>query len=333
MREFWSKLIVSIALGAGMVWLAFRGEDWSSFGERLNQVQMVPLLGYIGFFALAHILRILRWGLMVRALGGISWREIISAGAVGYMCITVFPLRLGEFVRPYLVRGKQGVTASGAMATVVVERVFDGVLFVGMFFFFISMLPPKQSPAISALHLAAYGAGVFFLSLLFVLIIACIKRKQTLKFISWVGSFIHSGFTHKIVELLEGFLDGLRVFPDIRRLGLFLLITAIYWILQGVAIKLMAISCHIPDMSLLEAFALLTVLVVGIMVPAGPGYTGSFELAVKTSFALFVISPESQANITVFIVMLHLSQVVVQVGFGLVFMALDHIGVKKLVRQ
>lgn len=324
------KYALSILLGGGMVYLAFRGEDWGAFTTGIHQVDWALLAGYLGLFGAAHVLRILRWGILVRALGPVSWRKVGSIGAFGYLCITALPLRLGEFVRPVLVRGEGGVTASGALATVVVERVIDGVIFVGLFFVFVSLLPPTGNDSVELVKVGAYGAGIFFGGLLIVLTAAYIKRDATVRLLTRIGNRIHQGLTTKAIGLLEAFLDGLRVLPDRKRLGGFLGITAIYWLLQGVGIKLMAEACQIHDMSWIGSFALLTVLVVGIMVPAGPGYTGSFELAVKASFALLVLSPESRSQIVVFTLVLHVAQVAVQMLFGLAVLLTGEIDLSKL---
>lgn len=331
MRAFIVKYVVSLAFGALLVWLAFRGEDWSDFGRRLASVEVAPILGYLVLFAAAHVLRIVRWGVLVRALGPVPWRDVFTAGAVGYMCIIAFPLRLGEFVRPYLVRGKGGVTASGALATVVVERVIDGLLFVALFFVFVSLLPESGDPAVAAVKISAVAAGVVFLTALVVLIAAAARREWTLSVLSRIGRAIHGGLTERALGLLESFLDGLRLMPDKRRFAGFLAYTVVYWVALGVGMKLMAEGTHIPDLSWVGGFVLLTVLTVGIMIPAGPGFTGTFEVALKGGFALLVLAPESRENIALYTLMLHATQLAVQVGFGAVWLVTGQVRLGRLV--
>lgn len=327
------KTGLSILLGAGMVYLAFRGEDWGAVQAGMHAVDWSLLGAYLALFGAAHVLRILRWGILVRALGPLTWRKVGAIGAFGYLCITALPLRLGEFVRPVLVRGEGGITASGALATVVVERVIDGVLFVGLFFVFISLLPPTGHDAVELVKVGAYGAGLFFGGLLIVLIAAYVKRDATVRLLTRIGNRIHTGLTTKAIGLLDAFLDGLKVLPDRKRLAGFLGITAVYWVLQGVGIKVMAEACQIHDMTWIGGFALLTVLVVGIMVPAGPGFAGSFELAVKASFALLVLSDESRSMIVVFTIVLHVAQVGVQLLFGLLVLLTGEVDFAKLRRS
>ncbi len=332
-RGLAAKYALSVALGVVLVWLAFRNQDWSDFGARLRTVHVDLVIYYVLFFAAAHIARIIRWGILLRALGPVTWRDIVAAGGVGYMCIMVFPLRLGELARPYLVRGKGGVTASGALATVVVERVFDGLLFVALFWIFISLLPASPNPAVGMVKASAWAAGGVFLTTLIVLIAAWRSRDWTVAFVRKIGHRIHEGLTEKALELLDAFLEGLRVLPDKRRLVGFFLLTVVYWAMLGVGMKLMAHATHIPDLSYVGGFALLAVVVVGIMIPAGPGFTGTFELAMAGGFSLLVLSPGSTENIALYTIMLHTTQLLVQVGFGAVFLLTGQIRMGEVVRN
>lgn len=324
MRNFFLKWVLSSVLGVFLLWLAFRGEDWGDFFTRLQRVDTGLLWAYAFLFAVSHVVRIVRWGVLVRALGPIHWRDIISAGCIGYLCITVFPLRLGELVRPYLVRGKGGVSGTGALATVVVERVIDGVLFVALFFVFISFLPPNGNPKVDAVKLSGYVAGAVFLGALLVLIAGYMRRQWTVDLIGRIGNRIHAGLTAKVVRMLDAFLDGLKILPDKRRILWFIFLTIIYWAIQGVGMKIMGSAVNIDDLSYPGGFALLAILVVGIMIPGGPGMTGTFELALAAGFSLLLLSPESQGNITLYTIMLHVTQLVVQVACGVPYLLMPH---------
>ena len=330
MRKLLLQYLVSITIGAGLVWLAFKGEDWDEFLTRAGEMDLSFLLAYLGLYTAAHALRLVRWGILIRGLGPVSWRDIIGIGAVGYMCIMVLPLRLGEFVRPYLVRGKGNVTGSGAMATVLVERVIDGLLLVCMFFVFISVLPDSGHPAVGTVKASGWVAGCVFGTALVVLILAYFWRAWTVDVIRGLGAHVNAQLTRKLVGLLEAFLDGLRVLPDGRRIAFFLLSTVLYWGALGICMKLMGGAAGMNDLSWVGSYALLAILTVGIMVPAGPGFAGTFELAIKAGLSLLVLSPESVANSTVYILVLHGTQFIIQVLFGAVFVVSGQIDLRSL---
>lgn len=325
MRNILRKYVLSIGLGALFIWLAFRNEDWSHFGEKLEGLihdggALWLLALYTLLFITGHAIRIVRWGILVRALGPVKWSEIIATGSVGYMCIIVFPFRLGELVRPYLVGGKNGITVSGALATVVVERVIDGLLFVALFFGFISVLPPTGDPKVEVAKVTAYVAGAIFLGALIVLVGGYVARDLTVRIIERIGNMVHKGLTAKVVGLLDAFLEGLKILPDRRRILLFFIFTVLYWAAVGLGMSVMGQATGIPEVGFTEGFALLAVLVVGIMIPAGPGFTGTFEAALSVGFSLLVLAPSSAENITLYTLVLHVIQLVVQVLMGAAFL-------------
>lgn len=312
--------LLSVAIGAFFLWLAFGEENWDEFLLHLESVKLSGVFGYIALFSIAHGLRIYRWIVLVSGLGKLDTFKVFSIGAVGYMAIMVLPFRIGELVRPYLIRGHDGISASGAMATVVVERVIDGLIFVGLFFVFLSILPDSGNPAVETVRYAAYLAGLIFGGALVVLIAGFYGRERTVRIFKRILGPLPNSVGSKLVSLLTAFLDGLVVLPDLRRLGTFLGLTFVYWGALGWGMLIMCDAVGIPNVSIVGAFALLTVLTVGIMVPAGPGFTGTFELALKAGFALLIIPDTALPLITVYAVVLHICQLFVQVGYGIIFL-------------
>ena len=51
--------------------------------------------------------------------------SLFSITSVGFMAINLLPVRMGEFVRPYLISQKSSIRLGSSLATIVVERVFD----------------------------------------------------------------------------------------------------------------------------------------------------------------------------------------------------------------
>ena len=90
LKKLWQQYLFSVGVGVLFLWLAFRGENWERFQDQLNDVSCLSVLGYIGLFGLAsHALRIVRWGILVQALGSVPYAKVFAIGAVGYMAIMV----------------------------------------------------------------------------------------------------------------------------------------------------------------------------------------------------------------------------------------------------
>ena len=311
--------ILSCMLGGLFLWLAFRNLHLDEFWAGMSQVNGAGVGLYVALFSFAHILRIFRWGLLVSAIGAVSYRTILSVGAVGYMAIMLLPFRIGEFVRPLLLRREGNMTAASAMATVVVERVVDGILFVGLFFGLLALLPDRDEPIVSTLKLGAFVAGCVFGVALVVLVLSAVWRSQTVAVLERVARPLPKSISEKALSMLNAFLDGLALLPNRGLFLSFVTLTVVYWGILGWGMLVMASAVGIEDLTIIGALTLLTVLTVGIMVPAGPGLTGTFELALQAAFALLALSDRSNALVPVFAILLHVCQFGIQVFIGAVF--------------
>ena len=177
--------LVALAVSAFALWFSFKDVDLGPLFARLGDSD----LGVLTLYALAqlviHAVRVVRWGILVRPLGPVSWRAVFSAASVGIPASMFLPLRLGELVRPAML-SRAGVPFASAMASVVTERLADGLTNVGLFFVLLTWMPPTAAlPDKVRLmaELALYGFGGACLAL--VLMVWSRERTERL-----VGAFL-----------------------------------------------------------------------------------------------------------------------------------------------
>ena len=96
-----------------------------------NYLWLIP--GVIAYF-LGVIVRTWRWHYMLRPLKKISTWKMFPVVAIGYMGNNIYPARAGEVLRAYVLRKREGVPISASLATVIVERIFDGVVMLAFVF-------------------------------------------------------------------------------------------------------------------------------------------------------------------------------------------------------
>ena len=95
------------------------------------QISIVHVLGYLVALGVIHVLRAIRWEPLIRPLlsNKLSLARLNAISAVGFMAIFLLPLRLGEFVRPYLVKKERPDTSmSSLLGSVALERIADGLV-------------------------------------------------------------------------------------------------------------------------------------------------------------------------------------------------------------
>src|SRR5437660_3663187 len=181
------RLALSLAVSGLLMWLSLRNADLRAVGRAIASATPWRMFAYVGVLLAIHLIRTVRWGILLEPLGHVSFKRVNSASAVGFMLLILLPLRLGEFARPLLIArppagGGAQLRRSGALASIVVERIVDGI-FIGLLgIFSLRMLGDSASGkylefARSASLLVAAG----FLGLCAGLVLAVLFRERALK--------------------------------------------------------------------------------------------------------------------------------------------------------
>ena len=76
--------------------------------------------------------RALRWQSLIAPIQPVPLRRLSAYMLVGYLANNVLPARLGELVRSHYLGDREGISRSATLGTVVVERVVDTVVLVGI---------------------------------------------------------------------------------------------------------------------------------------------------------------------------------------------------------
>lgn len=307
------KAIVAIAVSAAALWWALHDVDLDYVTSNLTRISGATLAGYIAIQFAIQVSRIIRWWLLVAPLGKVSLRAVASATNVGLPAAVFLPLRLGELVRPLMI-ARAGVPLAGGLASVVVERVVDGLFNVGLFFTLVAFLPESAvlSPelkVVAVAMLAGFGGGLVFLTL------AYLARARMLGLLERVLSKLSPRFAKRAVDLVSSFLDGLVALGTLPRVLLFLALTVAYWAANGYSIYLLAHGYGLPVPLLAGSFAI-TCVVFAVTVPAGPAFAGTMEAGFRAGFAPFGVSPSESALVAIVCHVLTLSVLAMYVVVG-----------------
>ena len=117
------RVTVVLLLTAGFLAAVLWNQDWAASVEALRQTHWFFLVPMFGAYLVAHSLRAWRLGLLLDE--GVSYFRLFSINTVGFLAINVLPLRLGEMVRPYLLSERQGVPFAKGLAAIFLERLLD----------------------------------------------------------------------------------------------------------------------------------------------------------------------------------------------------------------
>ena len=259
--------------------LAFRRLEWASFA---------PYLGaYLGLQLVVHVCRSLRWNHLLAPLGvKVPAGPLLAISSVGFMMILALPARLGEFVRPGLLR-RRGVSASAALGTVAVERILDGLM-ISLFVFgaFFALRGPN---APSWMMPTAYTVlGVFSAALVF-LVFAMWRPVATVRFCLRMS--LLPRFAPRIARLIEtkllDMIRGFAVLKDTKNLIAFCAWSLVYWGANGLGVWVLARAFGL-ELSVMGGFATMGLVAVGISLPNAPGLVGQFQWFTLLGLSLYL---------------------------------------------
>ena len=98
--KLFARTVLSLAMSAVFVWLSLRHTDVRAVGRAMASAEPARLVAYVGMLLVIHLVRTVRWGLLLKPLGEVSFKRLNSASAVGWMLLVLLPLRLGEGLDP-----------------------------------------------------------------------------------------------------------------------------------------------------------------------------------------------------------------------------------------
>ena len=319
---------MGLLVSAGALWLTLRGKDLGAIWRAMRGADYRFLGPYLLVLLTIHLVRTVRWGILLEPVAKVPFARLNAVSAVGFMALVLLPFRIGEFARPYLVAERPRLRVSAALSSVVVERVADG-LFTGLLLVLTLLNVPEGVPGLHLLEVAGVAVSIAFAGLLAFLVLAFRRRELAVRLTARLLGPVSPRLAERASGMMDAFIHGLRLVPSRRKLALFFALTAGYWALNGWGMQLLARAFRI-ELALVDAFTVLGVLVVGVMIPAGPGMVGTFQGAVVLGLSLFVSREVADASGPAYANVLWAAQIGFQAFLGLVFLFSSHIKVARL---
>jgi uncharacterized protein (TIRG00374 family) len=322
------QIAAGLAVSGLALWLTLRGKDLGAMWAAMRAADYRYLAPYCALLLVIHLLKTFRWGLLLRPIAQVPFSRLNAVAAVGFMALTLLPFRLGEFVRPILIAERPRLRTSAALSSVVVERAADG-LFMSVLLVVALLAVRDGAPGVALLRVGGVLVSVAFLAVLVFLAFAYRSRARAVR----VAARLLSPFSRRAAEraagMLDAFIHGLRVLPGPRSVATFFILTAAYWILSAVAMRVLALGFGF-HLDALEAFAVLGVLVVGVMIPSGPGMVGTFQGAVVVGLSLVAPAEAVATRGIAYANVLWAVQLVQVTAIGLFFLGSRHVKLGRL---
>jgi glycosyltransferase 2 family protein len=267
------KLWLGVLISAVFLWLALRNLDLKQVWIEMQQADYRWLIPSVATYFVAVLARTWRWDYMLRPLKHIPVRRLFPVVVIGYMGNNVYPLRAGELLRSYVLRRREGVPMSASLATVVVERVFDGLV---MLIFVFAALPLAPLPSDKIRSVVIFASLAFFGALLVFFTLAAVPERAY-RLAEWFsGRLLPERIEQPLLHFLERFLHGLQSLRSFRNVLMIFVTSIVIWLLETV--KYWFVMQAFPFQVSFFALMLMNGVVnLATTLPSAPGYVGTFE--------------------------------------------------------
>lgn len=267
---FWIGLLVSL----GALLLAFRGLQWAEVGSAVRDANYLLLLLAAAVMFLSLYLRALRWAVLFYPLTHVRVGTLMGALNVGYSVNNLLPLRIGELVRAYLIGGSERVSTARVLSTIVVERVLDTLTVVLML---VLLLPFIDAPAWAMGP--ALVAGVVFLVLAVLLATLSLARSWALGVVDRGARLLPGRYQTRLRRAAESIIEGFGVLSNPAVLARGVGWSFASWSSTALMMFIVQQAFDLGVGFEAAPFVVATTSLV-MLVPASPGYIGTFELVI-----------------------------------------------------
>ncbi|MEW6103325.1 MAG: lysylphosphatidylglycerol synthase transmembrane domain-containing protein [bacterium] len=304
------KVFLPILISAFFIYLAVCNLSLHQIIQSFSTIKW----GWIGlsflFTVFGFIVRVIRWRFFF--LNSPSYYSLTSSFLIGLTVNNLLPARIGELVRAYILKKREDVSVSLAFGTILLERVFDGLsvfLFLAILLF-VCPFPSKVKT------MGFIITGIYLLTLIFFILLKTHKDFVLKKM----------AFSQKLALVVSEFAGGLSILGSFRQVLIISVYSIIAWVIYGFCLYfcLFGFSLNLP---IYVGFFVLVMAVIGVMIPAAPGYLGTYQYFCILALALFNVPQNIAFSYSMVAYIISFVPVTI---FGIVFLFLEGLSFEKL---
>ena len=295
-------VVAGLAISAVCLWFTFRGFDLSALRAQIDQFSLVWIFPAMAFYATAFLLRSFRWWWILSPIRRVRFWVVAPALVFGFLMNSVLPARGGEVARAFAVARKGGIHVSSVLGSIMAERTMDIFGLITIMVLASKLLPWSKLPFVPIL-----------ITLAVLVAIGCVAT-VVIPRISVGGSVVARKIMTFISELGAGF-SAVRRPADV--IGL-IVVSVVIWLFDaGTALALSRAAGL--NLTLSQSAAVNVGVAVGVMIPAAPGYVGTYEFFGKNILTMLGFAASPALTFIIFLHFFQTAMIVVLMGLPSIF--------------
>jgi uncharacterized protein (TIRG00374 family) len=272
--RFWVGCTISLLC----LWLALHHVPLAEVGHLVARANRLWLLLAVAFQLSGVLARAQRWVVLLSNKTQLT--DSFWSQGVGYLFTNIFPLRMGEPARVFIMAQRSGLPLMQVAASAIVERMLDVATVVLVL---VLVLPWMNVPPL--VKRTGIILGALSLAANILLLLAVRFGSQSERVLKYVCNRIRFLPTEAIVgrwrELIIGFTPLTQPKLALQGIG---------WALAAWAASITTYWCVLRafqhDASIVEASFMVVALAFAVTVPSSPGFLGVFQLVGQQALVL-----------------------------------------------
>lgn len=319
-----------------LLWLFLRNTDLGQVWTEIQRSRWDLVAVAFGAVAITYVFRALRWQYLLLPIGPVRLTTALRATIIGFGASALLPARAGEVLRPYLLARKEGLSATAAFATILLERVLDLLMVLMLFGVFLlfadTQIGGGDPESYGRLKMGGLVVGAISLLALGAMFVLAGRPAILTRLEQRLAERLPPRLATRTMHLVHAFAAGLLIVRQPARLAVAVALSLPVWLSIAVSIWGVTRAFHI-EFPFLGSFLMMALLVIGVAVPT-PGAVGGFHYFYRLGAVSF-FGASSDRAVGAAIVLHAVSFVPVAIA-GLVLLAQDGLslaGVERLARS
>src|SRR5687768_6079765 len=343
-RQFIIGIVISLVF---LAW-ALSNESLDEVWEAMLRANYWSLLPALLFYFIGVVLRAVRWRILLKpVVPKISLTKTFEVVVIGYMANNILPARIGELVRAYVLSRREGVRKTATLATIFVERIFDGLTMIGFASAVIIFVLMFDRDALSTG--AGHNLGSLFVQLDWMIILGAVSflgallafiavassRSRVERAVAFGLRFLPGRLRERAARLATSFVEGLGSLRSGASLGAVFVLSIAAWLFEtGMYYMIGSWGFNLigsdGDPLPFYAYMLATSLInLSTLIPQGPGYVGVFDAVAK--IVLVGAFGVESSSATSYVLVLHYPALLLPVTMlGFVYLARESLSWSEL---
>jgi uncharacterized protein (TIRG00374 family) len=286
---------VGLAITAVFIWFVIRDVDFALVVATIGEANWLLLIGLSVPSYLAVVqLRAMRWRHLTDPIQPIGIRPLFRATVIGFMANNIFPLRVGEVVRPWYLGREVGAPSAALFGTVILERVIDTIMVIGLAAIAIALRGAGEG---GVLGRVAIGLIPVAIAPLIGLVVLRVAPDLVIGFASWLLRPFPARFGNYLIDVLGRFGEGLGALKGGSHLFWIAFHSIVVWFVASTIPMLagfwaLGLDLGSPLETLVAGWITLAAVGMAVAIPSAPGFFGTYHAACRLALEPLGVGPE-----------------------------------------